>query len=134
MDKLLVTSAALRLRRDHPDWFAGEYRPLPADGPAAGHALSFLRGPSSAGGPRDGPAVTVVTRLPGALRKRGGWAGTVLPLPAGPWRDVLTGVTHAGPRPLLSTLTERFPVALLVPSRPAAGRPETRGCGSGASR
>ncbi len=43
-DKLLVTSAALRLRREHPDWFAGDYRPLDAEGPAAGHAVSFLRG------------------------------------------------------------------------------------------
>jgi (1->4)-alpha-D-glucan 1-alpha-D-glucosylmutase len=122
VDKLLVTSAALRLRRDHPGWFAGEYRPLPAEGPAARHALSFLRGPSSDSSPGgDGPAVTVVTRLPGALRRRGGWAGTVLPLPAGPWRDVLTGATHAGPSPLLSTVTERFPVALLVPGRPGGG-------------
>jgi len=121
-DKLLVTSAALRLRREHPDWFAGDYRPLDAEGPAAGHAVSFLRGPSAGGG----AAVTVATRLPGGLRRRGGWADTVLPLPAGPWRDVLTGATHAGPRPLLSSLAKRFPVALLVPGRPAAG-------GSGAS-
>jgi len=119
VDKLLVTSAVLRLRREHPDWFAGDYRPLDAEGPAAGHAVAFLRGPSAGGG----PAVTVATRLPGRLRRRGGWAGTVLPLPAGPWRDVLTGVTHAGPRPLLSNLAKRFPVALLVPGRPAAGRP-----------
>ena len=28
--KLLVTSRALRLRRDHPDWFAGTYTPLSA--------------------------------------------------------------------------------------------------------
>ena len=120
-DKLLVTSAALRLRREHPDWFAGDYRPLDAEGPAAGHAVSFLRG-----APAGGAAVTVATRLPGGLRRRGGWADTVLPLPAGPWRDVLTGATHAGPRPLLSSLAKRFPVALLVPGRPAAG-------GSGAS-
>jgi (1->4)-alpha-D-glucan 1-alpha-D-glucosylmutase len=112
-DKLLVTAAALRLRRDQPDWFAGDYRPLPAEGPAAGHALAFLRG----------RAVTVATRLPAALREQGGWAGTVLPLPAGPWRDVLTGATHPGPRPLLSSLTKRFPVALLVPGRPGAGDP-----------
>jgi (1->4)-alpha-D-glucan 1-alpha-D-glucosylmutase len=134
-DKLLVTSAALRLRRDHPGWFAGSYRPLPAEGPAARHAVSFLRGPPAYSGTdgthgtdgahstdgADGPAVTVATRLPGGLRQRGGWADTVLPLPAGPWRDVLTGATHAGPRPLLSTVTERFPVALLVPGRPAGG-------------
>jgi hypothetical protein len=49
----------------------------------------------------------------------------VLPLPAGPWQDVLTGVTHAGPSPLLSSLTKRFPVALLVPGHPAAGEPGT---------
>jgi (1->4)-alpha-D-glucan 1-alpha-D-glucosylmutase len=118
-DKLLVTSAALRLRREHPDWFYGDYRPLAAEGPAAGYAVSFLRGPPAG----DGAAVTVATRLPGGLRRRGGWADTVLPLPAGPWRDVLTGVTHAGPRPLLSDLTKRFPVALLVPGRSAAGGP-----------
>ncbi len=122
-DKLLVTSAVLRLRREHPGWFAGDYRPLDAEGPAARHAVSFLRGPSVAGS--GGPAVTVATRLPGGLRRRGGWADTVLPLPAGPWRDVLTGATHAGPRPLLSSLTERLPVALLVPGHPAAGEPGT---------
>ena len=118
-DKLLVTRAALRLRRDHPRWFAGSYRPLPAEGPAAGHALSFLRGSSAQGG----PAVTVATRLPGGLRERGGWADTVLPLPGGPWRDVLTGDTHAGPRPALSSLTERLPVALLIPSRSGRANP-----------
>ena len=124
IDKLLVTSAALRLRRGHPGWFAGDYRPLDAEGPAARHAVSFLRGPSAAGS--GGLAVTVATRLPGGLRRRGGWADTVLPLPAGPWRDVLTGATHAGPRPLLSDLTKRLPVALLVPGHPAAGEPGTR--------
>ena len=40
----------------------------------------------------------------------------MLPLPPGPWVDVLTGVTHAGGA-LLSSLTKRFPVALLVPGR-----------------
>ncbi len=105
--KLLVTAAALRLRRDHPDWFAGGYTPLAAEGPAARHAVSFTR---------SGTAVTVATRLPAGLRRRGGWAGTALPLPhAGPWRDLLTGAAHPGARPLLSDLLQRHPVALLVP-------------------
>jgi malto-oligosyltrehalose synthase len=105
-EKLLLTSRALRLRRDHADWFAGGYTPLACEGPAAEHAVAFLRGDH---------AVTVVTRLPAALRRRGGWADTVLPLPELHWRDVLTGVRHAGLRPLLSELTRRLPVALLIP-------------------
>ena len=110
-EKLLVTATALRLRRAHPDWFASGYQPLAAEGPAAGHAVAFGRG----------PVVTVATRLPAGLRGRGGWAGTVLPLPPGPWLDLLTGATHPGPSPLLSSLTERQPVALLVPAgSPAA--------------
>ena len=107
-EKLLVTSRALRLRRDHPDWFAGSYTPLASEGLAAEHAFAFLRG---------GHAVTVVTRLPAGLRRRGGWADTALPLPDLHWRDVLTGVRHAGLRPPLTELTRRLPVALLIPDR-----------------
>jgi len=106
MEKLLVTATALRLRRAQPGWFAGSYQPLAAEGPAAGHAVAFARG----------LAVTVATRLPVGLRRGGGWAGTVLPLPAGQYLDLLTGATHAGPRPLLSAVTQRRPVALLVPA------------------
>ena len=65
-------------------------------------------------------AVTVVTRLPAGLRRRGGWADTALPLPEPHWRDVLTGVRHAGPQPPLAELTRRLPVALLVPDRVSA--------------
>jgi (1->4)-alpha-D-glucan 1-alpha-D-glucosylmutase len=104
--KLLVTARALRLRREHPDWFAGDYRPLPASGPAASHVTAFQRG---------GGAVTVVTRLPGALRRRGGWQDTVLPLFGTGWTDVLTGTTHHGDSIALTTLTGQLPVALLVP-------------------
>ena len=124
LDVYDFTKTALRLRRNHPDWFADSYTPLAAEGPAAGHAFAFLRG---------GHAVTVVTRLPGGLRQRGGWAGTELVLPempfrpaglAGPaaaghaqaWRDVLTGAVHDGPRIPLARLLTRLPVALLVPA------------------
>jgi maltooligosyltrehalose synthase len=104
--KLLVTAGALRLRRDQPDWFAGGYRPLAADGPAAGCAVAFARG----------PAVTVATRLPAGLRRCGGWSGTALDLGGSAWRDVLTGTEHAGPRLPLAALTGVLPVALLVPA------------------
>jgi len=118
--KLLVTSRALRLRRDHPDWFAGSYEPLAAAGDAAGHAVAFARG---------GHAVTVATRLPGGLRRRGGWGETLLPLPPGPagaagWADVLTGAVYRGDSVLLADLTQRLPVALLTPHVPHV--PEVR--------
>jgi (1->4)-alpha-D-glucan 1-alpha-D-glucosylmutase len=104
--KLLVTARALRLRHDHQDWFAGRYRPLPAAGQAAGHVIAFQRG---------GQAVTVATRLPARLRRRGGWQGTALALPAGTWTDLLTGTAHHGGPVPLTELTGRLPVALLVP-------------------
>ena len=105
-EKLVVTSRALQLRRHHPEWYAGSYTALACEGPAAEHAVAFQRGDH---------AVTVVTRLPVALRRRGGWADTTLPLPELHWRDVLTGARHAGLRPLLSDLTRYLPVALLIP-------------------
>jgi (1->4)-alpha-D-glucan 1-alpha-D-glucosylmutase len=106
--KLLVTSRALRLRRARPEWFAGGYQPLPASGPASGHVVAFQR---------DGTPVTVVTRLPVGLRRRGGWEGTTLPLPAGTaWADVLTGTVHRGGAVPMSELAAGLPVALLVPT------------------
>ena len=86
----------------------GRLHPAGCEGPAAEHAVAFLRG---------GHAVTVATRLPAGLRRRGGWADTALPLPELHWRDVLTGARHAGLRPLLADLTWRLPVALLIPER-----------------
>ena len=101
LDKLLVTSRALRLRRDRPELF-GSYAPVPATGPLGGHVLAFDRG----------GAVTVVTRLPFGLESSGGWAETVLALPAGRWRDVLTDrvLDTADVGEVLAVL----PVALLV--------------------
>ncbi|HEY1821938.1 MAG TPA: malto-oligosyltrehalose synthase [Trebonia sp.] len=105
--KLLVTSRALRLRRARPEWFAGDYEPLAASGRAAGHAVAFRRG---------GQAVTVATRLPVGLLRRGGWQDTALPLPggAGDWANLLTGTVHRGPAVLMSELMGSLPVALLV--------------------
>jgi (1->4)-alpha-D-glucan 1-alpha-D-glucosylmutase len=121
-EKLLVTSRALRLRRDHPDWFSAGYTPLSCEGPAAEHAVAFVRGDH---------AVTVVTRLPAGLRRRGGWADTALPLPDLHWRDVLTGVRHAGTSPPLAELTRRLPVALLIPDQLYAQEQDRRSGRSG---
>ena len=104
-EKLWLTTSALRLRRARPEWFgtAGDYVPLVAEGPAAAHCLAFSRA---------GRVITAVTRLPGALARRGGWAATRLPLPPGTWRDLLTGRVHRGACGL-ATLFATAPVALL---------------------
>ena len=82
-----------------------------ADGPAAGHAVAFDRG----------GAITVATRLPLGLQRRGGWSETTLTLP---WRaaDALTGQVHPPGAIRLAELLRRYPVALLLGSDvPSAG-------------
>lgn len=112
--KLLVTSRALRARRDRPEFFSG-YTPLVAMGPAADHVVAFDRG----------GAITVVTRLPVSLDRRGGWADTGLPVPPGRWTDALTGrVFGRSARGSdqeeehvildIADLLGRYPVALLL--------------------
>jgi len=109
-EKLLVTSRALRLRRDRPSWFGGAagYEPLGASGPAAGHVVAFRRG----------DAITLATRCPVGLRRGGGWRETTIRTSVrttGRWRDVFTGGTHDGPQLRPADVLARLPVALLVP-------------------
>ena len=91
---LLVTSRALRLRRDDPDLFATDYRPLQLDD----GLLGFGRGDH----------VVVV-----AQQAAHGAPSGLVPLADGNWTDVLTGYRYEGTvaaEDLLATL----PVALLV--------------------
>ncbi|MGH8888318.1 MAG: malto-oligosyltrehalose synthase, partial [Acidothermaceae bacterium] len=104
-DKLRVTATALRLRRDHPDWFT-HYRPVLARGAAALHVVAFSRSDS---------LVTVATRLSAKLRRDGGWRDTTIALPEGIWVDALSGREHAGTDVALGDLLPGTPVALLVP-------------------
>ncbi|RKN03306.1 malto-oligosyltrehalose synthase [Streptomyces radicis] len=105
-EKLRLTATALRLRRAQPEWFGelADYEPLPAEGIAAEHCLAFAR---------SGRVVAVVTRLSRRLAAAGGWEGTYLPLPPGPWRDLLTGHAVSG-KARLGQLLAANPVALLV--------------------
>ncbi|MFH8568144.1 malto-oligosyltrehalose synthase [Streptomyces sp. NPDC017993] len=108
-EKLLLTAAALRLRRAHPEWFGADasYEPLRAEGPAAEHCVAYCR---------SGKVVSVATRLSLRLVETGGWWDTVLRLPpGGSWRDLLTGRSVAGGAALgLDELLAVSPVALLV--------------------
>jgi (1->4)-alpha-D-glucan 1-alpha-D-glucosylmutase len=105
-EKLLVVSAALRLRRAHPRWFGpdGDYAPLAT---TTTHALGFTRAERVA---------TVVTRRSRELAAHGGWRDHHVVLAEGPWQDVLTGRHLAGGAVGLAELLERLPVALLVRS------------------
>lgn len=106
---LLVTSAALRLRRDHPDWFVGiaaTHGPLAS---TSDHLLAYTRGDLAGPG-----AVVLATRLWRTLHAAGAWGPATVDLPDGRWRDVLTGtVVDGGTRPVGAILTD-LPVALLV--------------------
>ncbi|MBL1115072.1 malto-oligosyltrehalose synthase [Streptomyces sp. 110] len=125
-EKLLLTRAALNLRRERPGWFGpgSTYTPLLASGPSAEHCVAFLRTDNGTGGMdgtngmddtdgAPGGAVTVITRLSRRLAEAGGWGATRLPLPPGRWRDLLTGRTAEGPA-ALDELLSRLPVALLI--------------------
>jgi (1->4)-alpha-D-glucan 1-alpha-D-glucosylmutase len=103
-EKLLVVATALRLRRDHPEWFGpdGSYAPLPT---TTTHALGFTRAERVA---------TVVTRRASELEQNGGWRENHVVLPEGSWRDLLTAREVPGGAVGLTELLDRLPVALLV--------------------
>jgi (1->4)-alpha-D-glucan 1-alpha-D-glucosylmutase len=104
---LYLWKRALDLRRRLPVALsaAGAYVPLPARGAHAHRVVAFARSAT------DGAAVAIAPRL--ALGLEGGWQGTALELPDGPWRDALSGAEHAGGATPLEELLAGFPVALL---------------------
>ena len=101
--KLLVTSRAMRLRRQRPELF-GSYRPVYAEGRVADHVLAFDRG----------GAVTVTTRLPVGLSRHGGWGDTTVTLDGHSFTEVLTNTSYGGSRLAVAELLHTYPVALLV--------------------
>jgi (1->4)-alpha-D-glucan 1-alpha-D-glucosylmutase len=107
LPKLWTIRQGIRLRRSRPQAFGPDstYEPLQVSGEKADHAVAFLRG---------GEVAVVVPRL--GLRLKGDWGDTALDLPAGRWRNELTGDELEGGRGSVSlaTLLARFPVALLA--------------------
>jgi (1->4)-alpha-D-glucan 1-alpha-D-glucosylmutase len=99
--KLWVVSRALRLRRDWPDLFSG-YAPVLGSGPAGEHVVAFDRG----------GAITVATRLPVGLDRRGGWGDTTIDI-GGAATDVITG-RRVARETRVAELLDSYPVALLV--------------------
>jgi (1->4)-alpha-D-glucan 1-alpha-D-glucosylmutase len=102
--KLLVTSRALRLRRERPELF-GRYAAVDAFGSAADHVVAFDRG----------DVVALATRLPVGLGRNGGWGDTVVALARRPWVDVITGRSLRGGVTAVGEVLDSYPVALLAP-------------------
>ncbi|MGA0568545.1 malto-oligosyltrehalose synthase [Rathayibacter sp. KR2-224] len=112
--KLLVTTRALRLRREHPERFI-YYRPTEAVGAARDHVVAFDRG----------GVIAVATRLPHTLTESGGWRDTVIEPPGSALVDVLTGQEYSGGGIRLAELLGRYPVALLTTAERADGAPQS---------
>lgn len=102
--RMLLTSRALRLRREHPELFT-DYTPLQVTGALAEHALGFDRG----------GVATVVTRFPATLAAEGGFTDETVALAPGTWQDVLTlrEVTATDAGVALSQILDTYPVAIL---------------------
>ena len=109
LPKLWTIQRILTLRRAQPGLFGpgASYEPLSADGSRADHVVAFMRGNG---------AIAVVPRLVFKLASR--WEDTVLQIPAGRWRNHLTGDLVEGGRVRLAQLMARFPVCLLVSEEP----------------
>ena len=103
--KLWTISHVLRVRNEHPEWFAKDasYEPVKARGAKAEHVLAFARADH---------VVTVVPRFLMTLKKE--WEDTHITLPAGPWTNQLTGERIEGAQVSLSTLLQTFPIAMLT--------------------
>ena len=71
--------------------------------------MAFVRGEA---------AITIVPRL--VLGLAGQWGDTTIELPAGRWRDELTGDAFDGGSVRLADVLRRFPVALLARDESAA--------------
>jgi (1->4)-alpha-D-glucan 1-alpha-D-glucosylmutase len=105
--KFRVVTAALRLRRSHPDSFVGgDYVPVLASGEASDHVVAFRRGDD---------ILVAVTRWTVRLAETG-WGNTVVPLPEAPWTDTLSGATASGPTSAAELFAD-LPVVLLERER-----------------
>jgi (1->4)-alpha-D-glucan 1-alpha-D-glucosylmutase len=112
LPKLWTIHHALKLRREHPEWFnaAAGYTPLAVSGKKNQHAIAFLRGDS---------VVTVVPRW--SMKLGSDWADTTVELPVDPnnngrfrWANRLTGRALEGGRVAVADLLRDFPIALLT--------------------
>ena len=105
--KLRIVTAALHSRADRPEsYLSGGYQPVLAEGAAAQHVISFLRGDD---------VLVAVRRWTVGLAETG-WGDTSLPRPDGDWVDRLTGRSFSG-RASATELFTDLPATLLERTR-----------------
>jgi (1->4)-alpha-D-glucan 1-alpha-D-glucosylmutase len=103
LPKMWVVNKALALRNERPEWFGAEaaYTPLSAHGPQKERVIAYLRGDR------------VLTVVPRWTHGDTAWSKTMLALPEGRWRNVLSDEIVAGGLVAVEALLREFPVALL---------------------
>lgn len=108
-DKLVLTRALARLRRERPETFIGPRSGYDAVPVTTSHAFAFAR-------LHDGePDVVVIARrLARRLARLGGWREERIVLPEGSWEDVLRGGPVAGGTRLLEEVVGASPVVVLA--------------------
>jgi (1->4)-alpha-D-glucan 1-alpha-D-glucosylmutase len=109
LPKLRLIATALAVRGRHAEAFSpgSGYQPLPARGSRADHAICFSR----IGANGDSATVTIAFRWP--LLLGSAWHDTIVLVPAGPWRNALTGEDVTGGEQRLAELLGDAPIALL---------------------
>jgi (1->4)-alpha-D-glucan 1-alpha-D-glucosylmutase len=105
LPKLWLIRKALAVRKRHHELFDG----------SSGSSAGTLRGPRAANVVallRGGGVIAVVPRF--SLEVKDDWGDTRLDIPAGSWRNELTGEDVLGPDIPVAQLLRKFPVALLA--------------------
>ncbi|CAN7380328.1 malto-oligosyltrehalose synthase [Knoellia sp. LjRoot47] len=110
-EKLLVTTTALRARRERPEVFVGAGSTYDPVATTSSHALALARGDAS--GPQ---VVAVVTREADRLVASGGFGDATVSLPEGKWRNLLSQSASGefSSEASLGSVLADLPVALLV--------------------
>ena len=104
LPKLWTIREVLRTRNAFPQSFGpqGSYQALWAAGPKSAHLVAFQRGEN------------VIAAAPRLVITLGDWADTTLEIPAGRWRNRLTGEVVEEGKADVSALLRHFPVLLLA--------------------
>ena len=105
--RLIVVTLAVRARNDDAFANGSGYQPLPVQGSRSEHAVCFRRRRPDG----ESATATIAFRWPLLLDRT--WDDTTVLLPAGPWRNALTGADVDGGKQRLDALLADAPVALL---------------------